>query len=615
VGPARLSWAYPYSSSAEAVQTAMQLITLQGHYILCNAIIATALALQCRGRTEPRRRGEAEQLPWTEISADDANWQSSLPLRHGQRLYVTLVSVSTRDMKPVHRHSAFSASAIAKSRFGHAFLALLLLWHALLGAAVEAPCNAGSYATLADTCAPCQAGFFCASGSFNARGAVDGQGMIAFTLTIVCTSSLFRFALLDVVTPWLAFRDHTVLVGTLSLSASDGVGVQTKFATYGMALSRSGAFAVASHDNRIRIIDLATTQVTTLAGSGDDAFADGQGTHASFNRAEGVAITPDNAFVLVGEGSATTSHRIRHIEIATGIVTTLAGNGVGYLDGVGTLAKFNEPRCIAMYPNGLYLLISDQKNMRIRRLDLATRAVTTVAGSYSGFADGIGTNAQFSWQYAIAIDPTGSVALICDYFNNRIRHLDLASMQVTTLAGSGAFGFQNGASIGAKFTWPVGISIDPTGSFALVADSYQYIRRIDIATAQVTILAGTGVASAVDGVGAQATFNSVHSISIDASGTFALASDVGNNRFRRIALSSAPCSAGYYCPTGSSSATQATCGAGTLCAAVSGLSAPTLCKAGYFCASGSFNSRGAVDGQGMTLVSSSFWFYSVIFDV
>ncbi len=402
----------------------------------------------------------------------------------------------------------------------------------------------------------------------------------------------------------------TVLVSALAGSgvagSTNGVGVQSTFNfPAGVVISRSGAFAVVSerYGNRVRLIDLVTLQVTVLAGSGNNSFADGQGTQASFSAPEGIAMSPDDSFVLVVEGFQSTSHRVRHIVIATGVATTLAGNGTaGSTDGVGTWATFNEPRGIAFSPDGTYALITDRLNYRVRRLDIATKTVSTVAGSTSGFADGAGTDAKFSWSvFQIAIDPSGSYALICDVANHLIRRLAIASSQVTTLAGSGSIGFQDGEGTNSVFSQPNGVSIDPTGAYALIADhSNRRIRRIVIATAQVTTLAGTGAASALNGVAAQATFNGPHAINIDVSGTFALVADTDNNRIRRIALSSPPCSVGFYCPAGSSSATQVACGAGQFCAAVTGLSAPTLCAPGHYCASGAaFTVRGATDGQGM----------------
>jgi DNA-binding beta-propeller fold protein YncE len=414
----------------------------------------------------------------------------------------------------------------------------------------------------------------------------------------------------------------STLAGSKSAGSSNGIGTQASFTfPHDVVISRSGAFAVTTEagGHRVRFIDLVTLQVKTLAGSGNNTFADGQGTMASFSAPDGIAISPDDSFVLVIEGQPL-SHRVRRIMIATGVVTTLAGNGTaGSTDGVGTLATFNIPRGIAISPDGAYALIADSQNIRVRRLDMVTRAVTTVAGSGDfSFADGTGTNAQFKGVFYLAIDPTGSYALICDFFNHRVRRLDIASLQVTTLAGSNADGFQDGFGTNSKFNIPYGVSIDPTGTYALISDyGNQRIRRILIATAQVTTLAGTGNTSAFDGVGAIATFSNVAGIRIDFSGAFALVADPNNNRIRRIALSSPPCSAGFYCPAGSSSATQlacpangtfcpsgssapTNCGAGTFCAAVTGLSASTLCATGFFCANGAaFTVRGALDGQGM----------------
>ncbi len=312
-------------------------------------------------------------------------------------------------------------------------------------------------------------------------------------------------------------------------------------------------------------------------------FADGQGTQASFSAPEGIVVSPDDSFALVTEGFATNSHRIRRIVIATGVATTLAGNAAGYADGVGSFAKFSQPRGIALSPDGSFVLISDTGNARVRRLDMSTQAVTTVAGrAPGGFADGTGSNAQFSEPFNLVIDPTGFYALIADNFNHRIRRLDIASSQVTTLAGSSTGGFADGVGAFAMFRRPRGISIDSTGTYALIADGENNrVRRIVIATAQVTTLAGTGSASAVNGAGAQATFNNQHAISMGDNNTFALIADSGNNRIRRIALT-APCSASSYCPAASSSATQAACAPGFYCA-YTGMTAPIVCTSGSYC--------------------------------
>jgi DNA-binding beta-propeller fold protein YncE len=379
----------------------------------------------------------------------------------------------------------------------------------------------------------------------------------------------------------------STLAGSGAAASSNGIGALASInLPCGVAASHSGTFAVATErsGHRVILIDMATSHVSTLAGSGNNTFADGQGTHASFSLPVGAAISPDDSFVLVVEGDLTVSHRVRHIVIATGVVTTLAGNGPGYEDGVGTMAKFSSPNGIALSPDGTYALVTDGVQ-RVRRVDMTTGSVTTVAGSVFGFADGVGSNAKFGGMFQIAIDPTGSFALIGEIANRRVRRLDIASSQVTTLAGSGEIGFQDGIGVNANFSQPWGVSIDPTGTYALVAEyGNQRIRRIVIATGQVTTLAGTGTTSAVDGIGALATFSYPVSISIAGTGAFAVVADVHNNRIRRIALSSPPCSAGFFCPAGSSSPMQ------------------TPCAPGFFCANGLvFTSRGAIDGQGMCI--------------
>jgi DNA-binding beta-propeller fold protein YncE len=369
---------------------------------------------------------------------------------------------------------------------------------------------------------------------------------------------------------------HPVMVSTLSaMNTPEGI-----------AVSRNGAFALVSSiaGHRVWLVDLSTTQVRALAGSGNAGSADGEGTLASFDAPECLAISADDSFAVLADGHpGSRNSLIRRIEVSTGAVTTLAGNAsAGSQDGIGTLATFRNPRSIALSPDGSYALINDFSNFRVRRLDMTSMAVTTLAGSTQGFADGFGSDARFNEMFGIAIDSAGLFALICDYGSHLIRRLDIATNQVTTLAGSSA-GNQDGAGTNAHFIDPHGISIDPTGTQVLIVEHSGRIRRIAIASAQVTTLAGAGSATqaAVNGAGAQAIFWSPTSIAADVNWTFALVADRGNNLIRRIALSSPPCSAGFYCPAGSSSAKQVSCMAGTFCPL--GSANRTVCPRGSYC--------------------------------
>jgi DNA-binding beta-propeller fold protein YncE len=198
--------------------------------------------------------------------------------------------------------------------------------------------------------------------------------------------------------------------------------------------------------------------------------------------------------------------------------------------------------------------------------------------------------------FGIAIDAAGSYALVGDFANHRVRRIDLASLLVTTLAGSSS-GYQDGQGTSALFNEPHGVAIDPTGAYALVTEyAGRRVRRVVIATGQVTTLAGTGATSAINGAGAVATFAGAIGIAIDAGGTFALLADSnGNHIIRRIALAS-PCSQGSYCPSGSSAGVL--CTAGAYCGSAGLSVASGACASGFFCPNGSFNARGGVLGQG-----------------
>ena len=103
--------------------------------------------------------------------------------------------------------------------------------------------------------------------------------------------------------------------------------------------------------------------------------------------------------------------RLRVITIATAAVTTLAGNVAGFVDGQGTAARFSLPVGVAMDAAGSFVVVGDLDNDLLRRVDVATGVVTTLAGQYrvSGSADGLGSNVQFDEPCGISLDATGAI--------------------------------------------------------------------------------------------------------------------------------------------------------------------------------------------------------------
>jgi len=169
--------------------------------------------------------------------------------------------------------------------------------------------------------------------------------------------------------------------------------------------------------------------VSTLAGSGTVGFADGTGTEARFSYPGRVAVDSEGNVYVVDHGN----HRIRKITPA-GVVSTLAGTGTrGHADGTGTEAQFDYPTGVAVDSEG-NVYVADHGNHRIRRITPAG-VVSIFAGSTEGFADGIGTEAQFNYPTGVAVDSSGNV-YVADSVNHRIRKITPAAV-VSTFSGGG----------------------------------------------------------------------------------------------------------------------------------------------------------------------------------
>lgn len=194
-----------------------------------------------------------------------------------------------------------------------------------------------------------------------------------------------------------------------------------------------------------------------------------QGGAAQFDRPYG--IFSDNTNLYVAD---TWNNKIRKIVISSGAVTTVAGAGPGNADGTGTGATFNTPRSLTADTSG-NLVVGDYANCRIRKLVLSSTVVSLIAGTTVGaYADGTGAAASFSNPQGITSD--GTYAYVADSSNNRIRKVQISSGVVTTLAGSGTAANADGTGTGASFLGPTGIATD--GKSLFVGAGPQ-IRKID----------------------------------------------------------------------------------------------------------------------------------------
>ncbi len=284
--------------------------------------------------------------------------------------------------------------------------------------------------------------------------------------------------------------DPTHYVGPVRFSTIQGITVNS---------GGNRLYVVDRWNNRIRGINLDATLPysflisgagninatgTTVNGYQEGTKCEGQLSTgvsgcAYFQAPSGIVIDPTNTYLYVTD---TGNNRIRRVRISDGQTSLVAGSGVaGYANGTGAAAKFNRPFGITIDSTGTNLYVADSNNHAIRKIVVATGAVTTVAGSGSaGYREAIGTQAVFSFPEYVKMGSDG-LLYVTDTGSMRIRLVNPATGLTKLVAGSGQRGFLNGTRVAAEFNNPKGLVADVTGNSIYLADTWNdMIRKIDI---------------------------------------------------------------------------------------------------------------------------------------
>ena len=277
----------------------------------------------------------------------------------------------------------------------------------------------------------------------------------------------------------------------------------------------------------------------TIAGTGVAGFSGdgGPGVQAQVNNPYGLVTGPDGALYFCEIGN----HRVRRLDRKTGLISTAAGSGQkGYAgDGGPALqASLNEPYEVRFDRVG-NMFFAEMQNHVVRRVDAKTRIISTVAGTGTpGFAGdgGPASKAQLRQPHSIAFDAQGRL-LICDIGNHRIRRVDLASGAIETWAGTGdRQPTPDGAPVaGTPLNGPRAIAVAPNGDLFLVLREGNAVYRIDSRTQRIFHVAGTGETGYTgDGGPAKvAKLAGPKGISVAPDGSLYLA-DTENHAIRRI---------------------------------------------------------------------------------
>lgn len=336
----------------------------------------------------------------------------------------------------------------------------------------------------------------------------------------------------------------TTIAGTglAGFSGDNGPAVSAALSLpVGLAVDGAGDLFVADVLNmRLRRIDALTSVITTVAGNGEFGYVgDSQPATASgLNFPQGVA------YDSFGNLYVTDTNRIRKVSAATGVISTFAGTGVAGCcgdNGVATSALLNSPEGLAV-DSANNIFVADSGNNRVRRIEASTGIITPIAGTdLAGFSgdDGPATSAELNNPRALALSADGSALFIADSGNNRIRKLNLVTGVITTIAGNGNgdFSGDGGQASGAALNSPIGIALDPFGNLFIADYLNSRIRKVTLSTGVITTIAGTGgVGSGGDGGPAnQASVGFPTGLLCDSQGNLFITDPI-NSRIRKIAV-------------------------------------------------------------------------------
>lgn len=331
---------------------------------------------------------------------------------------------------------------------------------------------------------------------------------------------------------------------------------------YGVAVGPGGNIYIAdTYNYRIRQVDRDTGIITTVAGTGTFGFSGdgGPASSAKIDRPYTIDFDLEGRLYFTDTGNL----RVRRIDHQTGKIATVVGNGGSIFAGDGapaTSATLGPAYGLAFDPSGT-LYVADTGHDRIRRVDPASGIITTVVGTGAllfplAGDDGPADEASLSIPFSLAFDQVGNM-FISDSGNGRIRRVDRDTGEITTVAGIGPVEASligqavssvpvpipgAGAALGdggpgrrAILAKLRAIITDPAGNVYFADSAASRVWRLDADTGTITSIAGTGSDGfAGDGGPAyKATLSEPLGLSMDAEGNLYIA-DTANSRIRRV---------------------------------------------------------------------------------
>jgi streptogramin lyase len=312
---------------------------------------------------------------------------------------------------------------------------------------------------------------------------------------------------------------------------------------FDVAFDKSGNLYFSdTFNHRIRKVDAKTGIISTVAGNGKKGFAGdgGKATDASLNEPYGIELDADGNLFIVDR----LNFCVRKVDGKTAFITTVAGtgskSGYGGDGGSATEALFVEPNGICLDGKGK-LYVADVAGHRVRVVDLKSGKIDTLAGNGKGASTGDGgplKDAALNGPRAVAVGPDGKLYIV-ERNGNTVRVVDLTKSTIERFAGTGKKGYTgDGAkALDATFDGPKEIDIDRDGNIYLVDTENEAIRRIDAKTGVVTTVAGKG-RTKTPGLGdggpaTAATLGRPHGVAVGSDGAIYIG-DTNSHRIRKV---------------------------------------------------------------------------------
>ena len=327
--------------------------------------------------------------------------------------------------------------------------------------------------------------------------------------------------------------------GLQAYGGDEGPAVQAHLnAPFGMALLKGDLLVMDYFNHALRRIDLQAGTIHAVAGNGKQGFSGdgGPALDAVLNGPFGFALNPQKD-IIIGDYY---NNRIRAIDSDTGTMVTLAGNGVAGYSGDGgdaVNASIDVPLDLVADSRG-NIYMSDWHHHVVRKLDVSSGKIETIAGigarAYTGA--GLARDAGLSTPLGMSLDNNDNL-YIADYGNNMVRRIDAQTGEISTVAGTGRRGFSGDGELAvfAHLNRPYNVYADNDGGLFISDVGNHRVRHVDLASGIITTIAGTGTFgySPAPKLAVQAEFKGPFSVIKDASNTLYIAEYFGH-RIRKI---------------------------------------------------------------------------------